>query len=254
MLKHILIIFSIALTALSARADEWKGFIGYSGLVEMPQKVEWNSFPNGLRFESRPTSNGTQFEIGIRNQKHEWYIAYHQSRSPDWNQTLSDFSTYPRNDSVFSSYSGYHYRKREEQRVLIGYRLHPRKFGAIEPLIGVALSMGSTNELEKQSSYWRDWIQVPFPPYGVKDSTIRHDELISEDSYRSELFPGAEIELGVSRRIYGNAEIVFICQTHFLFEHYNSKRNEWFVFDMPWNDQVIIMPSLLLQLRYTFGR
>jgi hypothetical protein len=238
MIKHILIIFSIALTVLPARADEWKAFVGYGGVLDMRQ------YSNGYQI---PISSGSQFELGIRSKNHEWYVAYHQSSS-DWQQPSSFGKLTIINDST-DIYERYNNDvKSAAHRILLGYRFHPTRSGNYAPLVGIALNIGR-NESARHNYYTKTEEFLGSPRY----SNYRYVVLEEKNTVSSEsslLTPSFLVEFGISRHLIYGLDAVALAQLNFLViinDDYFSDKHHY-------EADGYLMPSGVLQLRYTFGR
>lgn len=238
-MKHLIpAIHVILCVAASGFAEDWQPFVAVSGVMDIPsQEVSYECFQ--LRFQtSTYMYPGTEFEGGIRADKHEWYVAYHLAHSPQLFNYYSNGSSYV--DSANIRYEQRVQSFRSEQRMLAGHRFWPMGTVArLSPFFGVGAELGFSNGRANAQNY--RVVSLP-------DSTgtwyhYSHRELIRQyQSSDHDNAYGGLAEFGLALSTWGSLETLMITQLHV----YAIKHRFWSFSYWDW----YLMPSGVLQLRY----
>jgi hypothetical protein len=242
-MKCIVTILLVVVISTAGRAGEWKAFVGYGGVMDIPTRVDYWKSPFG--FETTPlyVCAGTQFELGIRKKNHEFYAGFHFSGSR-WNESWSGRQQQI-NDSTWR-YTSYENKNAwHERRVLLGYRFHPQGSSFVSPIVGAGIGIGQTEKRYHDESYTAEFVLDTLT--GGMHSWRNISSMVTETSNYPPLNVGVLIEAGVSLHIKGSADVIVLAQMHGYVERYPS----WFGMT-DWED--ILIPSFVVQARYTFGK
>jgi len=187
MLKCILLVPAILISALPLAAREWKPFVEVGGLVEYPME---KSSPIPFDGELNHSSSGFQFELGLQHACSEFYAAFRTTAAPsreDW------FVHGSQVDSVTEEWVGSsHSEKRNDLRLLLGYRWRPtEQIAGLAPQVGAGLVAGRARIRAQESGYRTIFRSVP-PSGNETDWTEAPTTVVSN------LLVGIQGEFGVS--------------------------------------------------------
>jgi len=253
MLKRILFALSFLLSVAPLAAGDWHPFVGVAGLWETPTwKQRWTPSES---WQAQFMNLGGQADAGVLWGRHEFYLGYHASESPvkEENYSVNVQATVDSNIYFEKSQAD----KWRERRVFLGYRHH---FGGVESprvhaILGAALSLGQ--------SHWSYDEIYRTTRYGfVRDSGSGHYFNV-QTMFRtllarnSDLLPGLVLEFGASVPLLSRLEALMLTQCHVyreVFPEAQTMIGEGIVIGYGRERYWMLMPSIALQLRYTFGQ
>jgi hypothetical protein len=231
-LKRTLFVLCL-LFAGSTFAKDWHPFVGTGVIVEFPESGKGNSFL---------WCSGTQFEAGVRMAHWEYYLAYRLANSLE--SALENFTSLQAHDTVDILTDAYDSRSRSEKWILAGIRYWPLPLSSkMAPWVGLSIGTG-------RSKIWHNtrYTEYEFLQNGglhlISESWVR-DDLTS--SYCAEV----DMEVGVSFRVFKTVDILALSQYQAWFIGYKFRDNGSDLNET--SLKMSALPSLALQLRYTFG-
>ena len=241
-MKHIIsaLLLVLCITTVGL-ATKWRPYVAAGGVMDIPsldvavEKFELRLKPSEYMYP------GTQFDIGLRNGKHEWYATHHLSHAPQKNSYDSYFSWWSDSSHFWTRSRQQEFRA--EQRFLIGHRfwLAADRSARMDPFIGAGVGLGSTRiATNQQTTNWEYLLDSTGTGYeGYRVTAGRETKQIDHEQAYGGLF-----EIGTAFPAWGRMDILVITQVHL---YVIESMDRWGrLYDLQ------VMPSGVVQARYVF--
>lgn len=240
-----LIVFLVAVSAISSSATELKPFLGVGGQFQFMMRYSAYVGPDPRDYSDTKPSLESYIEIGCGIGKWEVYGTHEfvEPRGDEWSfGSLVDTVTLTSESRFRSEYW-------TNERYCLGVRY--RGFDdPVRPLLGIGLEVGQFVQSHRDARHLHyyeieevEWDSVTYQYYNPVYSRLLYDE---RDRWKSALNVGGVIEIGVGFSPIDDIEVIGVTRIHGAYANFGTRE-----YDMEIDDYSISSPAFLVQLRYS---